>query len=114
MHELSVTQHLLALTLKHAEAAGAKKVNRLNLVIGQLSTIVDESVQFYWDIVAKGTIAEGATLHFERVPATMHCFNCNTRFTINGKSDFHCPHCRSGQVQVVAGNEFRLDSIDIT
>lgn len=113
MHELSITQSLLEITLKHAESAGAKKVNQLNIVMGQMSSIVDESVQFYWDIVAKDTIAEQARLHFERVPATLHCFNCHTQFTINNREDFLCPHCQSSQVQVTGGDEFRLDSIDV-
>jgi len=113
MHELAVTKSLLKLTLDHAEQAGAKKVTRLNLVIGQMSSIVDETVQFYWDSMAQGTIAASATLHFERIPATFHCFNCNHKFQINQQTDFTCPNCHSTQVQVIGGDEFRLDSIDI-
>ncbi len=113
MHELSITESLLEITLKHAEAAAAKKVKQLNIVIGQMSSVVDESVQFYWDFVAKDTIAEGAILKFERIPATFHCFNCQTEFSPNGRPDFLCPHCQSAQVQVVGGNDFRLDSIDV-
>jgi hydrogenase nickel incorporation protein HypA/HybF len=113
MHELAITQSLLNLTLKHAETAGAKQVNQLNIVIGQMSSVVDESVQFYWDFVAKGTIAEGAKLNFERVPATLHCANCNSQFTLNGSENFLCPNCQSAQVKVVGGDDFRLDSIDV-
>lgn len=113
MHELPITQSLLDITLKHAEAAGATKVKQLNLVIGQMASIVDESVQFYWDIVAKDTIAEGATLHFERLPATFYCFNCSHQFQLNGQADFSCPQCHSSQVRVVGGDDFRLDSIDV-
>lgn len=113
MHELSVTQYLLELTLKHAEQANATRVNQLNIVVGQMSSIVDDSVQFYWDVIAEGTIAEGAQLHFERVPATFHCFQCDSQFTLNGSHDFSCPHCQSAQVRVVGGDEFRLESIDV-
>lgn len=113
MHELSVTQALLDLTLKHAQTAGAKKVTQLNIVLGQMSTIIDESVQFYWDIVAKDTPAQGAVLHFERVPATLHCFNCSAQFKLNGGDGFLCPHCQSAQVRVIRGDEFRLDSIEV-
>jgi hydrogenase nickel incorporation protein HypA/HybF len=114
MHELSITESLLQITLKHAEAAKAEKVKQLNIVIGQMSSVVDESVQFYWDFVAKDTIAEGAILKFERIPAAFRCFNCQTEFSLNGdRPDFLCPHCQSAQVQVVSGNDFRLDSIDV-
>ena len=114
MHELAITESLLEITLKHAEAAGAKKVKQLNIVIGQMSSVIDESVQFYWDFVAKDTIAEGAILKFERIPATFRCLNCQAEFGLNGdRPGFLCPHCQSAQVQVVSGNDFRLDSIDV-
>ena len=113
MHELAITESLLEITLKHAAEANAKKVNELNIVIGQMSSVVDESVQFYWDFVAQNTIAEGATLNFKRIPAKFLCHNCQTEFTLNGQPDFMCPQCESGQVQVIGGDEFRLDSIDV-
>ncbi|MGD8998651.1 MAG: hydrogenase maturation nickel metallochaperone HypA, partial [Anaerolineae bacterium] len=71
MHELSVTESLLEIALRHAARAGAARITRLNIVVGELSSIVDESVQFYWDIVSRGTMAEGAELHFERVDGTL-------------------------------------------
>ena len=113
MHELAVTQSLLKLALKHAERVEAKKITRLNLVIGQMSSIVDDSIQFYWDTMAQDTIAASAKLHFKRVPATFYCFNCCQKFELSQQTDFTCPHCQSGQVQVVGGDEFRLESIDI-
>ena len=58
MHELTVTESLLELALRHAKTNDTKRINDLYLVIGQLSSIVDDSVQFYWDIIAKNTLAE--------------------------------------------------------
>ncbi len=113
MHELSITQNLLEITLRHAEKAQAKKVNQLNVVIGQMSSIVDESVQFYWDIVAKDTLAEGSKLHFERVPGALHCLSCQAQFPLPGDQNFLCPHCQSARVRIAGGDEFRLDSIDV-
>ena len=112
MHELSVTQSILEIALRHAEQAGAKRITRLNLVVGELSGIIDDSVQFYWDMVAKDTIAEGAKLHFERVPASLCCLNCEHTFPMNGP-DYRCPECGEDRVVAAAGKEFRLDSIEV-
>jgi hydrogenase nickel incorporation protein HypA/HybF len=109
MHELSVTQSLLDIALRHADG---KRITDLHLVIGQLSSIVDDSIQFYWDMIAKDTQAEGARLHFKRVPAEMQCRDCGERFTL-GKDDFACPKCGGINVQVVAGEEFLLESIEV-
>jgi hydrogenase nickel incorporation protein HypA/HybF len=112
MHELAVTESLLEITLRHAEQADAKRVTDLYLVIGQLSSIVDDSVQFYWDIISKDTPAEGATLHFHRVPVELICQNCGERYAPEGE-DFACPKCHSEQIKLAAGEEFYLDSIQV-
>lgn len=112
MHELPITESLLEIALRHAEAANAKRITRLNIVIGDLSSIVDESVQFYWDIVSADTIAEGAELHFERVGGTLRCLACGHTFPLSHES-FTCPACGEKQVVAVGGDDFRLESIEI-
>lgn len=111
MHELGITQNLLTLALQHAEPAGATKITALHLVIGELSSVVDESVQFYWDFVTKDTIAHGALLHFERLPAAFTCEECGATFGRN--PDYTCPTCGSGRVKVTQGEEFYLKSIEV-
>ena len=112
MHELAVTESILQIATQHASRAEAKQVTHLYLVIGQLSSIVDDSVQFYWEIISRGTLCEGAQLHFERVPARLTCQNCGTTYTLADGLTL-CPRCQSDRVRVTAGEEFRLDSIDI-
>jgi hydrogenase nickel incorporation protein HypA/HybF len=112
MHELSVTESLLEIALRHAEEADAQRITRLNIVIGELSSIVDESVQFYWDIVSEGTIAEGAELNFERVEGNLRCLACGHTFPLNYES-FVCPACGEERVVPAGGDDFRLESIEI-
>ena len=112
MHELAVTQSILDISLRHAEEANAVKITDINLVIGQFSSIIDDSVQFYWDIVANRTIAQGATLHFQRIPGEMTCQSCGHIFRPTDRA-FACPSCGSGFVRISRGDEFRVDSLDI-
>jgi hydrogenase nickel incorporation protein HypA/HybF len=112
MHELAVTQSILDISLKHAGQAGAKRIVSINLRIGQLAAVVDDSVQFYWDIISAGTMAQGALLRFERVPTEMRCLDCGRAFRPNGES-FECPACLSPRVQVQSGEELRVESIDV-
>ncbi len=112
MHELPITQSILDIALRHAEKAGARRVTDLHLVIGRLSYVVDDSIRFYWDTIAKGTIAEGARLHFQRVPAELLCLDCNHRYAPDDET-LACPKCQSVRVKVAAGDEFRLESIDV-
>ena len=112
MHELAVTQSILDISLRHAKEAGAKQITGINLVIGEFASIVDDSVQFYWDFLTDGTIAQGAQLRFERVHGEMTCTNCKHSFHPND-IDFVCPNCESRFVQITKGDEFRVDSIDV-
>jgi hydrogenase nickel incorporation protein HypA/HybF len=112
MHELSVTQSLLDISLQHAEKANAKQITDLYIVMGELSSMVDDSVQFYWDIIAKGTIAEHAQLHFRRVPAELQCNTCGAKYHPTEK-ELICPKCGGVGAKIIAGEEFALESIDV-
>lgn len=113
MHELSITQNILEIALRHGEEAQASKITGLHLIIGQLSSVVDDSVQFYWDMIAEGTLADGAKLHFKRIPAQLECQECGQTYNLVGNQLDGCPACESIKVKVKAGNEFRLESIEI-
>jgi hydrogenase nickel incorporation protein HypA/HybF len=112
MHELSVTESILEISLRHADEAKATRITNLYLVIGQLASIVDDSVQFYWDIISKGTIAEGAVLHFKRLPAKFQCLDCSKQFSPQSDT-FACPDCASNRIKVIAGDEFYMEAIDV-
>ena len=110
MHELAVTENLLEITIRHAKQANASKVTDLFIVVGQLSSIIGDSVQFYWDLISVGTPAEKAKLHFDRREAKFKCLSCEQVFVPLSDS-FVCPSCSNEKVKVISGNEFYLESI---
>jgi hydrogenase nickel incorporation protein HypA/HybF len=112
VHELSVTENLLEIALRHARNAQADKITDLYLVIGQLSSIIDDSVQFYWSIVAKDTPAENSTLHFQRIPARFRCNHCSTEYLYSSET-MECPNCHSYDIHILTGKEFFLESIKV-
>ena len=112
MHELSVTEEILRVAVEHAERARAKRITDIHLVVGNLSTIVDDSVQFYFDFLSPDTLADGAKLHFKRVPARLRCRQCDHEFEPRDM-DWHCPQCNALGGDVIAGKEFYLDSLEV-
>jgi hydrogenase nickel incorporation protein HypA/HybF len=112
MHELSITQSMLDVVLEHAQRAGAKDVVRIDLRIGQMSGIVDESIQFYFDFISRDTLAEGARLVIHHVPARFSCLSCSTEFE-PGERDWVCPNCGATGGRIVAGQEMAVESIEV-
>jgi len=109
MHELSLTQNLLDIALKHA---GVKKIIRVNLLIGEFSDEREESIQFYWDDLAKGTTAENAVLNFQHVDAEMKCLECGSVFHPKEETVL-CPNCQSHRLKLISGDDVKLESIDV-
>jgi hydrogenase nickel incorporation protein HypA/HybF len=112
MHELAVTESLLEIALRHAQQQNARRITDLYLVLGQWSSMVDDSVQFYWDIISEGTIAKGAILHFKRVPVVLTCLDCGIEYR-PANEEFSCPDCGGTHAKVKTGEEFLLESIEV-
>jgi hydrogenase nickel incorporation protein HypA/HybF len=112
MHELNVTQSILNVALHHAEANQAAQITTINLVVGQMASIIDDCVQFYWDIISEDTIAQGAALHFERIPARLTCETCHCSYLLN-ESGLTCPHCGGSALTIIGGDEFYIASIEV-
>jgi hydrogenase nickel incorporation protein HypA/HybF len=115
MHELSVVDSILKVVLKHAAMNGVEKVVAVGLRIGELSDLVDEWVQHYFDYLSKDTIAAGATLRIERSPVIFRCENCGEDFSVQVRETkkFVCPACGGEKVSLVSGREFYIKNIEV-
>jgi hydrogenase nickel incorporation protein HypA/HybF len=113
MHELPVTEGILKVALDASQKNGARRITVVNLVVGELSSMVDDSVQFYFDILSKGTLAEGAALRFRREPSTAVCLDCQHQFDARAPFAPACPICGSGRLQIKGGREFYVESIEV-
>ncbi len=112
MHELAVTEEIIRIVSEHAEEAGAERVEEINLVIGEMSSFIDDSIQFYFDQLAPGTPAEGAQLNFRRVRTRFRCRQCGQEFEPEGMN-WLCPECGALGGDVIAGKEFFVESIEV-
>ncbi len=112
MHELSITSYLVETVQNEAQAQGATKVSSINLIAGERAGIVDDSIQFYFEQLAPGTILEGAHLNIQHTPMRFYCDGCASDYVPSGAT-FDCPSC--GQVGQVTddGSALLIESIEI-
>jgi hydrogenase nickel incorporation protein HypA/HybF len=76
MHEMAITQSIIDIALAEAQKVSARKITRINVIVGALSGAAIESIQFYFEYMAKGNAAEGAELDCKAVPASLKCAQC--------------------------------------
>ncbi len=112
MHEYPVAQKIIEIAEETAKKNSAVKIKRINIVVGELSGFIGESIQMYFDILARGTSAEGAIISVKSVRPRLKCTSCGLSFEMSGRS-FMCPSCGGGAVLTEAGREFYIESIDI-
>ena len=112
MHELSITQGMLDIALDKAREARASRITAINLVIGEISNIVDGCIQFYFDFLSRDSIARDAKLSFTRIPMQVRCRSCGFSFSPD-KAVWSCPQCRKWDAEIVAGKELYIDSIEV-
>ena len=138
MHELSLAGAVIDTAERHA---AGRRVLLIELRLGELRQVVPESLAFYFEHVARGTLCEGATLEYETVPATLGCRECGATWPLTAtlgsgsatwgqtppggvrpqvagpqvaaRPSFRCERCGGADVEVEAGNEFEVESIEV-
>jgi hydrogenase nickel incorporation protein HypA/HybF len=113
MHELPATRGILDVALDTAHRAGAERVLAIDLVIGDLSSMVGESIQFYFDLLSRETAAAGAELRVRRVAARACCAECGADYEVQLPLSPVCAHCGGFLRSVSGGREFYIDSIEV-
>src|SRR5262249_6484006 len=92
--------------------AAERKVTHVTLRIGRLRQVVKDTLEFYFAIVGKDTVCEGATLEIVDVPAVLRCRSCENEWEIEIPA-FMCGTCGTGAVEVASGEEFMVESIEV-
>src|SRR5262245_60011878 len=105
MHELSVAVALVDLACEAAARLRAPRIDAVHVSIGPLAGIVEEALSFSFEMAAAGTLVEGATLRFERVPIIAFCAVCHEEKVISTPQHLRCPTCGALTPDVRSGRD---------
>jgi hydrogenase nickel incorporation protein HypA/HybF len=108
MHELGITQTIVAIAL---EQAGQAKIHRITLEIGKLSAILPESVQFCFDVCCQGTALAGSQLEILEIPGLGRCGQCGHEMPLD--LPFGVCDCGSTDLQIIQGNELTIKELEV-
>lgn len=113
MHEVGLMESVLQLACDRAQQNGATKIHRIGLQVGTVSGVVPEALRFAFDACTQGTLAEGATLDIESLPALCHCPQCHIEFEPTDWV-YVCPQCDRPSSDIRQGHELLLTTLEIS
>jgi len=111
VHEISLAQRIVGIALKVGAEHGGGRIAAVRLLIGMLSGVDPETLRFAFDVVTRGTVAEGCRLSMVRVPTRLKCRACG----LEREGDLlePCGACGTVPAEVLAGRELRVDAIEM-
>jgi hydrogenase nickel incorporation protein HypA/HybF len=113
MHELSIVASIVDTVTESAAAYPGARVLEVRLRVGALASVVEDSLQFCWEITTEGTPLEGSKLVVNTLPVVMHCAACAQDVELDGVQSFRCPRCGQPTADLRQGRELEIDSIEI-
>ncbi|MDD2864874.1 MAG: hydrogenase maturation nickel metallochaperone HypA [Methylococcales bacterium] len=112
MHEMSLCEGMLEILQEQAKTQNYSTVKTVFLEIGKLSNVEPDAMRFAFPVVAKGSLAENATLEIIEVSGQAWCMQCEKNVVIEQRYD-GCPFCESHQLQVIDGEQMRIKELEV-
>lgn len=110
MHELSICRAIADIVNRHS---AGRPVRTVHLRVGRLRQIAPETLVYCWPLVNDATALSGSTLDIEQVPAEIRCRSCAHSRQLN-EPVLVCEHCGGQDVEITAGEEFLITSLELT
>jgi hydrogenase nickel incorporation protein HypA/HybF len=112
MHELSVANNIIDLVTEARQINKSDKIISVRLLIGPLSGIDPDSLEFCFTEASKGTQLDGTLLIMERSPLIIRCLRCKKESEVNVDNCL-CRHCQHFDVIIVSGKEFNIIDLEV-
>ena len=113
MHEASIARNIIDATHQCLEDQGISgRVRAIHLRVGQFTAVVPDNLKFIFSVLSEGSVLQGARLEIEEVPVRGRCQTCKSELTFD-EPCFLCPACGSIDLELLAGRELLIDSLEV-
>lgn len=112
MHEMSLAEGIRVIVEEQARQHGFARVTCLRLEIGRFAGVEKPALEFAFDVVMRGSPAEGARLEMIDLPGRAMCFDCETLVEIDERLS-PCPLCGGGRLLPQGGDEIRIKDMEV-
>ncbi len=112
MHEMTLCGGILNVIHDEVRARAVRRVTAVRLQVGALACVEPEALRFGFDVMARGTLAEGAQLHIDEVPAHAWCAACERTVEVR-EPLAPCPCCDAPLLPASGGDGLRVTELEI-
>lgn len=113
MHELSIAASIVEAVTESASRYPGSRVKEVRLRVGALASVVEDSLQFCWQLASEESPLAGSTLVINRLPVIVHCDACGVDSELDGVQSFRCPRCGELAADLRQGRELEIESIEL-
>ena len=111
MHEMSLCEGIRGVIEDQARAHNVTRITKVRVEIGRFAGVEKKALAFAFDVVMRGSVAEGATLDMIDLPGRAMCFDCAREVEIEDRLQ-PCPQCGGGRLMPTAGDEMRIKDLE--
>ncbi len=112
MHELSIAMGIVKIAEDETSKANANEVIKIELVVGVLSGVEIDSLEFVWSSAVKDSVLEKAELKIIKILGKGKCADCDTEFEMENIYDV-CPNCSSNFKGILQGKELKVKALEV-
>jgi len=112
MHEMSLCESVLQVLEEQARVQHYRRVKTVWLEVGDLAGVEIPALEFSFEVVCRGTLAEGSRLEIVAVPGSAWCLQCSAPVTL-GERYQPCPRCGGYQLQITGGEQMRIKELEV-
>lgn len=66
MHELSIIEGIIKISQEEAKKNNVKRIIEIRIKVGEMSGVIPDIMQEYFDIASRGTLVQGHSLKLKR------------------------------------------------
>lgn len=111
MHELALAENILKISEVEARKHQAASITKIKLRVGEFTGVVREALEFSFQVLKQGTLAENAELEIECIPLETRCPQCG-RTATSPLQDvcLICPTCGNA-VEILSGRDLQVEYV---
>lgn len=112
MHEMSLVEGMRQVIEDQARAHSVSRISRVRVEIGCFAGVEIDALHFAFDVVMRGSVAEGAELVTLNLPGKALCYDCMKEVEIRNRLD-PCPDCGGGKLMLQGGDEMKIKDLEV-